>query len=87
VRASTGSHKITRDFSDIFFIVLWDCTSERCATNTSPSNAHWGDHKSSSRSSIRCRQQLQQLKSLTHTYTFVALEKSFTGGAALIYFS
>jgi hypothetical protein len=76
VRASTGSHKITRDFSDIFFIVLWDCTSERCATNTSPSNAHWGDHKSSS-SSIRSRQQLQQLKTLTHTYTFVALEKSF----------
>jgi hypothetical protein len=37
--------------------------------------------------SAACRQQLQQLKTLTHTYTFVALEKSFTGGAALIYFS
>lgn len=41
---------------------------ERCATNTSTSNAHWGDHKSSrALPSAAGRQWLQQLKTLTHT--------------------
>lgn len=78
VRASTGSHKITRDFSDIFFIVLWDC--ER-ALRYKYFNIECtlGRSQKQQSSSIRSRQAVASTTENTHSHsrTFVALEKSF----------
>lgn len=80
VRASTGSHKITRDFSDIFFIVLWDCARER-ALRYKYFNIECtlGRSQKQQSSSIRSRQAAASTTENTHSHShnFVALEKSF----------